>query len=183
MFVKSNVLIPHILYEFYKLWFKISFSYPSFFSATNLNKHITYRHTDEKTFDCPFKDEDIGGCDFQAKFLSDINKHVDSVHYIQNVFKCEECKHTCRSKTALKFHVEKAHKNEGPKYCCHLCKKRFRRGNYLTSHLSSVHDYKWRPGHAKFLYTKDENGLYHVQTMRFERIDLMSTNFEQEEEN
>ena len=56
----------------------------------------------------------------------------------------------------------------------------FYRGNYLTGHLSTVHDYKWPQGHKKFLYTKDESGLYHVQTMRFERIDLMSANFDEE---
>ena len=106
---------------------------------------------------------------------------MDNVHYGVNQFKCEQCTKEFKNKTSLKFHVEKVHEDEGPKYCCHLCKKRFRRGAYLTGHLSSVHDYKWPQGHTKFIYTKDQEGLYHVQTMRFERIDLMSnTHFEHE---
>ena len=133
-----------------------------------------------------------------------------NVHYNENVYKCadKECGKIFRSQTSLKFHIEKVHENIGPKYCCHLCKKRyllnvinkssvcnvnnqnifhlsfrFRRGNYLTSHLATVHDYKWPPGHKKFHYAMNENGLYHVQTMRFESFDLPGTTYGAEETN
>jgi len=50
-----------------------------------------------------------------------------NVHYNENVYKCadKECGKIFRSQTSLKFHIEKVHENIGPKYCCHLCKKRY----------------------------------------------------------
>lgn len=106
-----------------------------------------------------------------------------NVHYSENIYKCndKECPKVFRTQTSLKFHIEKVHENIGPKYCCHLCKKRFRRGNYLTAHLATVHDYKWPPGHKKFHYAMNENGLYHVQTMRFESFDLPNASYAPDE--
>lgn len=150
-------------------------------SATALNKHISYRHSDERNFFCPFRDEDEGGCDYSAKSQADVNRHMRIVHFGEDRFKCERCPKVFKSKTTLKFHVEKVHDQAEPRYCCHLCKKRFRRGTYLTAHLGSAHDYKWPEGHKKFHYTLDENGLYHVQTMRFESFDLTTTAFEPDE--
>ena len=144
-------------------------------SATAMNKHIVYRHSDERAFPCPFKDEDDEeGCDYEAKTQNDLNKHVRNVHYQENILKCprEDCERMFKSSSALKCHIEKSHDHLGPRYCCHMCKKRFRRGNYLTNHLATAHDYKWPPGHKKFHYTMDEQGLYHVQTMRFESFEL-----------
>ncbi len=151
-------------------------------SATSMNKHMTYRHSEERPYACPYVEEEDVGCDYTAKTQHDLDKHLRNVHYAENVFKCNKgCNKMFRNRTALKFHVEKVHENLGPKYCCHLCKKRFRRGNYLTLHLGSVHDYKWPPGHKKFHYAMDENGLYHVQTMRFESFDLANSAFETDE--
>ena len=145
-------------------------------SATAMNRHIGYRHSDDRVFDCPYKDveDEDEGCDYVAKTQNDLNKHIRNVHYQENVVKCSEegCKRIFKSSTALKCHVEKIHENLGPRYCCHVCNKRFRRGNYLTNHLANVHDYKYPPGHKKFHYTMDEQGLYHVQTMRFESFEL-----------
>lgn len=151
-------------------------------SATALNKHVTYRHTDERAFVCPFKaeeEDEEDSCDYSAKTQNDLNKHLRNVHYSENIYKCndKECPKVFRTQTSLKFHIEKVHENIGPKYCCHLCKKRFRRGNYLTAHLATVHDYKWPPGHKKFHYAMNENGLYHVQTMRFESFDLPNASY------
>ena len=147
-------------------------------SATAMNKHIVYRHSDERAFPCPFKDEDEDGCDYTAKTQNDLTKHVRNVHYQEHILKCthEGCGRVFKGSSALKCHVEKVHDNVGPRYCCHMCKKRFRRGNYLTNHLSTAHDYKWPPGHKKFHYTMDEQGLYHVQTMRFESFELANAN-------
>jgi len=110
-----------------------------FVSATAMNKHITYRHTDERPFICP---EDT--CDYMAKTQNDLNKHLSNVHYSENVYKKKV--------------------PEVPKYCCHLCQKRFLRGNYLTSHLARDHDYK---SGRRNLYAKNENGLYFLQTKKF----------------
>ena len=144
-------------------------------SATAMNKHIVYRHSDERAFPCPFKDEDDEeGCDYTAKTQNDLNKHVRNVHYPENILKCpkEGCVRMFKSSSALKCHIEKSHDHQGPRYCCHMCKKRFRRGNYLTNHLATAHNYLHPPGHKKFHYTMDEQGLYHVQTMRFESFEL-----------
>lgn len=157
-------------------------------SATALNKHYTYRHSEERAFICPYQQEEeedgTGTCDYSAKTLHDLNRHIRNAHYDENRFRCDKgCSKVFKCKTTLKFHIEKVHEGVGPKYCCHLCKKRFRRGNYLTSHLATVHDYKWPSGHKKFHYAMDENGLYHVQTMRFESFEIVSQPYEQVENN
>lgn len=48
-------------------------------SATALNKHVTYRHTDERAFVCPFKaeeEDEEDSCDYSAKTQNDLNKHL-----------------------------------------------------------------------------------------------------------
>ena len=50
-------------------------------SATAMNKHITYRHTDERAFVCPFQaepeeEEPEDTCDYTAKTQNDLNKHL-----------------------------------------------------------------------------------------------------------
>ena len=47
-------------------------------SATAMNKHITYRHTEERAFVCPFhaEEEEEEICDYTAKTQNDLNKHL-----------------------------------------------------------------------------------------------------------
>lgn len=45
-------------------------------SATAMNKHITYRHSDERSFTCPFAEEDEEFCDYKGKTVHDLNKHL-----------------------------------------------------------------------------------------------------------
>ena len=49
-------------------------------SATALNKHYTYRHSEERAFICPYQQEEeedgTGTCDYSAKTLHDLNRHI-----------------------------------------------------------------------------------------------------------
>ena len=42
-------------------------------SATAMNKHITYRHSEERAFPCPFEDDtEEGSCDYKGKTQNDL---------------------------------------------------------------------------------------------------------------
>ena len=107
-------------------------------SATALNKHVTYRHSEVREYSCPIgqddEDEAVVRCDYTAKTQNDLNKHIRNVHYGDKTYKCDRdgCPKTFKCKTTLKFHVEKVHENVGPKYCCHLCPRRYVNHFYIT---------------------------------------------------
>ena len=68
--------------------------------------------------------------------------------------------------------ILQVHEKEGPSYCCHLCERKFNRGYYLTKHLKKIHSYSWPSGHSRFRYKKDPDGLFRLQTERFESAEL-----------
>ncbi|KAH0808797.1 hypothetical protein GEV33_013995 [Tenebrio molitor] len=57
-------------------------------------------------------------------------------------------------------------------YECHNCKKQFIRGGLLTKHLMKVHNYHWPSGHSRFRYKEDQDGIYRLQTVRYETLDV-----------
>lgn len=89
---------------------------------------------------------------FRAKSLNDLQRHVKS--HKQTVYRCEEpgCEYSAKSMSAFAFHWQEAHNNESkePKYVCHVCDKRFKRGYYLTKHLIGTHKLQWPSGHSRF---------------------------------
>ena len=83
-------------------------------------------------------------CDFcQAKFKErkTLNKHVGSIHSLQN-FKCDHCDFYTNRKDTLSRHKKK-HDYEieaGPsKFTCPKCPKQFLEKKNLNKHIMSIH--------------------------------------------
>merc|ERR1719220_2506112 len=113
-------------------------------------------------------------CDYKGKTPTDLKGHI-RVHYAEEELKCSEsgCDFTCRAQATLKSHYLKKHAGEEIQYECHLCHKRYNRGNSLTKHLIGVHNFSWPSGHSRFRYNRDESsGFHRLQTIRFESADL-----------
>jgi len=136
-------------------------------TPSSRNNHIRYKHMDDKPFSCDL-------CDYKGKTPADLKGHI-RVHYAEEELKCSEsgCDFTCRAQATLKSHYLKKHAGEEIQYECHLCHKRYNRGNSLTKHLISVHNFSWPSGHSRFRYNRDEaSGVHRLQTIRFESADL-----------
>lgn len=71
---------------------------------------------------------------------------------------------------ALKRHDAKEHLGQTPIYQCHCCQKQYARGFRLSKHLKKDHQFALAPGHSRFIYKQDEDGLYRLQTKRVESI-------------
>ena len=137
-------------------------------TPSTLARHVRYKHDEEKPFKCSY-------CEYAGKNQQDLNGHM-KVHYEDMEYKCTEanCNYKCRASMTLKKHIMKRHQNlSANNYACHLCVKRFNRGNNLTKHLMKSHNFTWPSGHSRFRYIRDEvTGVYRLQTIRFESVDL-----------
>jgi hypothetical protein len=71
---------------------------------------------------------------------------------------------------ALKRHDHREHLGAPQTYACHCCEKNFFRGYLLSKHLKLEHSFKLPPGHSRFIYKLDFDGLYRLQTKRVENI-------------
>lgn len=70
-------------------------------------------------------------------------------------------------------HDKRVHCGIGPSlYACHCCVKRFQRGTQLSDHLIEVHQFQLPSGHSRFTYSPDMDGLFRVQTMRMESLEV-----------
>lgn len=68
-------------------------------------------------------------------------------------------------------HIERVHRSEVRWYCCHECPIKFRKSYSLTKHLIDTHNLQWPHGHKRFQYTRDDDGFYRLQMVRYECID------------
>ena len=84
-----------------------------------------------------------------------------------------DCPYKSPHAQKMKIHVAQVHRDEGRRYCCHLCERRFLRGHYLTKHLARAHLFRAPPGHSRFRYKLDDDGMFRVETIRFESGDLV----------
>jgi DNA-directed RNA polymerase subunit RPC12/RpoP len=130
-----------------------------------LAKHIRYRHLNEKPYKC-------GKCSYTCVSKHNLDFHLKK-HNPDNQFKCSDCGYECRSSFGLDRHYQKSHgKGWNNVYECHNCKKQFIRGGLLTKHLMKVHNYHWPSGHSRFRYKEDQDGIYRLQTVRYETLDV-----------
>lgn len=132
-----------------------------------LANHIRHRHIDEKPFACEH-------CSYRAKTQYNMRRHM-STHSTEKNFVCEEedCTFTCTTLSILNWHYRKKHEAL-PVYCCHMCDSRFVRGAYLTQHLMKKHNFRWPSGHTRFRFYKNhEDGLFRLQTVRYESLDVV----------
>ena len=93
----------------------------------------------------------------------------------------EDCPYKSAHAQKMKIHVAQVHNGEGARYCCHLCEKRFLRGHYLSKHLARSHIFRHPAGHSRFRYKLDDDGMFRVETIRFESDDLVVDVVEEEE--
>ena len=93
----------------------------------------------------------------------------------------EDCPYKSPHAQKMKIHVAQVHHDEGRRYCCHLCEKRFLRGHYLTKHLARAHLFRAPSGHSRFRYKLDDDGMFRVETIRFESGDLVIDGDDDEE--
>ncbi|XP_044268705.1 histone H4 transcription factor-like isoform X2 [Tribolium madens] len=130
-----------------------------------LAKHIRYKHLSEKPYKC-------NHCDYACVSKHNLDFHLKT-HDPDSQLKCTDCDFECRSSFGLDRHYQKAHgKDWNNVYECHNCKKQFIRGGFLTKHLMKVHNYHWPSGHSRFRYKEDSDGIYRLQTVRYETLDV-----------
>ncbi|XP_049764763.1 histone H4 transcription factor [Schistocerca cancellata] len=129
--------------------------------------HVRFRHLDERLFKCVY-------CDSRAKTLADIRVHMHT-HFSGNLYHCsvEGCNVSCRSRVGMKKHIARVHEGQHePLYCCHLCDRQYQRGASLTKHVFREHDLRWPSGHKRFRYRQHEDGLYRLQLVRYESLEV-----------
>ncbi|CRK96941.1 CLUMA_CG010295, isoform A [Clunio marinus] len=135
-----------------------------------LARHIQYRHITERPFAC---DE----CDYKGKTKQDLDGH-SNVHKnrTENPYKCEvfQCNYSSKTLMALKRHDAKEHFGQPQIYACHCCKKTYLRGYLLSRHLMRLHSYRLAPGHSRFIYKRDADGYFRLQTKRVENLQSLS---------
>ncbi|CAG9814008.1 unnamed protein product [Phaedon cochleariae] len=131
-----------------------------------LAKHIRFKHVKDKPYKCT-------ECDKSFVAKHNLNTHMVT-HYDEDPMSCDHCDFTCRTTKGLENHYIKKHENVDLIliYECHCCKKKFKRGDYLTKHLTKLHNYHWPSGHTRFRYRKDEDGIYRLQTVRYESLEV-----------
>ncbi|XP_071488372.1 histone H4 transcription factor-like [Diadema antillarum] len=132
-----------------------------------LKKHIQWRHSTDRPFSCEL-------CPHRAKTRTDMRRHLES-HNAEDAYQCdvEDCQFVTKSLSALRAHFRLRHAEmETQRYMCHVCDKKFARGNNLTKHLKDKHRFKWPSGHVRFRYKEHEDGYLRLQTVRYESIEL-----------
>ncbi|KAG8223150.1 hypothetical protein J437_LFUL000573 [Ladona fulva] len=142
----------------------------------SLSKHIRFRHLDDRPFKC-------SACDFRGKTQNDLSCH-HRVHLPDGFFKCNEegCEYSSRSPASLSWHYRKVHGNQvDPMYCCHICDARYFRGFLLTRHLVNKHSFQWPSGHSRFRYKLHEDGLYRLETVRYESLEVTQKMMQEKE--
>lgn len=124
-------------------------------SPSGIQHHKKYRHSEERPFKCQF-------CDARFKSKSDLRKHID-IHSSETPFKCALCSFECRCCHTLNRHTKIVHENSKQIYECHICDRKFTRGNNLSRHLTKTHKLDIPNGKTRFVYKRDQDGVFRVQ--------------------
>lgn len=131
-----------------------------------LARHIRHRHMNERPYKCNL-------CEYASCSKQNLETHLIT-HCSEKLMACDECSFRCRSMASLDKHINDVHgQNYLKTYECHVCRKQYNRGDFLTKHLMSVHDFKWPSGHSRFRYKEDSDGKFRVQTLRYESLDVI----------
>ncbi|CAK8673778.1 unnamed protein product [Clavelina lepadiformis] len=136
-------------------------------NPSGLKHHMRYKHSDERPFSCQY-------CPYRSKTAYDLQVHM-TFHQSDLSYRChiEGCDYAVRSLQNLRYHFRTKHVvGKGKCYACHLCSKRYGVGFQLTHHLRTAHSFQWPPGHSRFKYKECDDGLFRLQTFRFESVEL-----------
>ncbi|XP_071806643.1 histone H4 transcription factor-like [Asterias amurensis] len=131
-----------------------------------LKSHIKWKHSSDRPYSCDL-------CDHRCKSTSALRRHVTT--HATNIMICDEpnCSYTAGTMSTMKKHVMRNHGDEKKQpYECHVCNTRYSCGATLTRHLKMKHKFKWPSGHSRFRYKKQDDGLYRLQTVRYESLEL-----------
>ncbi|XP_076269199.1 histone H4 transcription factor-like [Rhynchophorus ferrugineus] len=128
-----------------------------------LAKHYRYKHMNVRSYCCSFCDK---------TFVEKCNLNTHLLTHKEKPFKCDECDFGCKSKVGLTNHKIKKHGKDSFQYECQACKLQFLRGSYLTKHLMTFHKFQWPSGHSRFRYRKDSDGVFRLQTVRYESLEV-----------
>ena len=82
-------------------------------------------------------------CNICQKSVISLESHLSNVHEgqkQQQKMKCEICQKIYNSKSRLKVHVSKTHKETKEQYCCDICNQYFKLAEYLKRHRKIVHE-------------------------------------------
>ncbi|KAJ6632636.1 Zinc finger protein [Pseudolycoriella hygida] len=110
--------------------FVCPFCSKKFIANTNLNAHITVRHSETKRHLCSH-------CDRSFATMDHLKKHTASVHLHIRNYKCDVCDRTFRQKSHLNQHLWQH--NGVKQFQCSLCIKAYTSKAPLKNHLLKVH--------------------------------------------
>ncbi|XP_045470973.1 histone H4 transcription factor [Harmonia axyridis] len=132
---------------------------------SNLINHIRFRHINERLYQCNL-------CEHSALSKQNLEQHLIS-HCTEMLMVCDECDFACRSIHTLDRHIQREHLKDRQMFECHICKKRYKRGNILSQHLVAVHSVQYPSGHSRFRYKKEADGIARLQTIRYETVNVI----------
>lgn len=128
-------------------------------SNSVLANHMLRRHLKQRNFRC-------NQCEYAAFSQRDIEKHMRT-HDSTKILRCEEfgCNVAFRSEYAMKKHFAWHYNIPPTLYGCHLCSdKTYKNSYHLTKHLRFVHQVERNPGHVRFAYKADSDGVFRLAT-------------------
>lgn len=177
-FLTNNLLKEHLRKHINK--YKCSQCDMTCTTKNDLDKHVTYKHSDEKPFKCEY-------CEYKCKAQNDLNKHVQAKHMDTYEYQCNDCNdYVTKSLSLMKKHMMKYHLNQSKMaylYKCHICEEKiYTNGSTLSTHLKQIHNVQWPSGHSRFRYKLDSDGFYRLQTLRYESIELVEQIKREQEE-
>ncbi|CAF1019184.1 unnamed protein product [Adineta ricciae] len=124
-----------------------------FATPSGVKRHIIYRHTDIKYFQCP-------DCSLSFKCANSLTVHRRRLHLLPLLDKLNDVDN--REKEQMKSSDDKQERQY--KYACHLCERRFPRGKKLTAHLLKAHQLGKAMGCTRLSYTMRNDGFFRVQS-------------------
>ncbi|XP_018494156.1 histone H4 transcription factor [Galendromus occidentalis] len=135
-------------------------------SPNDVKSHIATRHSSERPYACK-------QCSSRFKLPRNLSTHIERVHLNVDM-QCPDCTLVTKSHYQMRKHRLTEHDGSQRVYACHLCPAKFDiEGHLLSRHLVSEHELQWPSGHRRFHYVRDRDGLFRLQTFRYESADIV----------
>ncbi|XP_052867799.1 histone H4 transcription factor [Anopheles cruzii] len=132
----------------------------AFATQTALSRHILARHLKERPFMC-------NECSYRSVTKYELEKHIvtHSTNAQKNLYRCSEfgCNAVYKCEASIKRHIS-SHYRQPTHYECHICSKSYTMGYTLSKHLHQLHHMERQPGHNRFRYKLDTDGIYRLAT-------------------